>query len=159
MKISLNSRTIVFNLIPSFLRGTKFVNFLYSLTNGLEYCNTNTLEFLKYTSQTIYIEKYLNDLYDNILRRISIENNIKLQTYLFRRSELSTQNTYLFRRSEISSNPNFQPTFIKQRSESTSSDYNYFVYVPSALIAQGSAINQTLNLLNPADKTFNIILI
>ena len=152
MNYNIDSRKIVSNLLPAFLRTDKFLELLYSLTNGLEYCNANVLELLKYTNQTIYVEKWLNDKYDNISRRIYILVNDRILNIMFNKIEDETPEFYLYNRSESAAN-----TYFKNRGEDyTISGYDYYVMIPGSLMYKFDEIKTGTQQFNPTDKNFTI---
>jgi hypothetical protein len=162
MNYNVNYRTIITNLIPSFLRTTNFMSYLYSLIKGLQDINTNlysyTTEvshFLKFKSQVIYLQKYLNDVYDPISQRIYIYNGMKSINVLFNRAEYNSTQIYCYNRSETSA----PKTYVTNRSEPSTSGYDYTVFVPTEFETQKDRITASINLFNPADKNFNIELL
>jgi hypothetical protein len=153
MKYTVDYRDIVVNLIPNRLRKTKFASLLYSLIKGLSDLNAtlgNANYFLKFNTQIIYIEKYLNDLYDPINTQIYIVNNASSFVVMFNRIEESLQSTVLYNRSESAAK-----TYFKNRVD-VKFGYDYTVFIPNSLSTITDKITASVNLLNPADKIFDI---
>jgi hypothetical protein len=154
MKYNVNYRTVISNLTPAFLRSSKFTNLLYSLIKGISDLNADLGKpnyFLNFTNQVIYMEKFLNDTYDPSNNRIYISNNQKTFVVMFNRVELRLENTYLFNRSESA-----VKTYFKNRFFEPSINSDYVVFIPASLSPLTDKITASINLLNPADKTFEI---
>lgn len=146
MNYNVNWDTIAANLIPSFLRKTKFLNLMYSLFSAIQ-----TPAYLKFNSQTIYIEKFLNDTYDATSTRIYITNNNQTRNKIYHIAEAATK-TYLYNIAEAGAN-----TYFRHLGERISTYHDYTIYVPSSLMSVSDKITASTNLLNPANKTFNIV--
>lgn len=160
MKFNVVFRYIVSELTPGFLRKSAFVNFLYSLIKGLQDTNDafyqkteDIFYYLKFNAQVIYLEKYLNDQYDPVQRRINISQLDYVATnYLFNDAEAEAP-FYLDNASEVS-----VPIYFFNNTPSSGS-YNFLVNVPNTLSSFSNKITASVNLFNLADKTFNINLI
>jgi len=133
-----------------------FIYYLKSIMGGLQYLNdlfysyiSNKKEELKYNGQIINLQKRLNDVFDDTLRRIYIVNvsTIPIQ-YLYRVSEF--QNDFVYRISESAKN-----SFIVGRiSELTSDNYDFIVYVPLSLSYNVERMIAVVNRYKLSDKTF-----
>jgi hypothetical protein len=70
---------------------TTLISPLVSLHQLFLVFKTETDTTALYTGQVIYLEKRLNDVFDNALRRIYIDNSVDdINSYLFNRSETNT---------------------------------------------------------------------
>ena len=159
MNYNINFRIIGANLIPSFLRGSTFLSLIYSLIKALKdvnlllYAITQRITYvLQFNGQIIYLEKYLNDVYDPVDMRIYIQNTSNSSpTYLFNRAELNDE-TYLFNRSEAETEP-----YLYNRDEASGIDY--VIFVPTEYSGQEDSILAGVKQFNLANKTFNIIFV
>lgn len=103
MNFNLNIKDILFQILPNDFRQTKYLSYLYSIGKALQSLNDrfygdNPLTDygsylywqyqLQFTGQTIYLEHYLNDNYDEAQRRIYIQNTAGGRLYLFNKDEL-----------------------------------------------------------------------
>ena len=109
------------------------LRFLQSCLTGLQTLNNNFFSFvtgvkedLKFNGQKIYLERRLNDLYDNSQRRIYIINldNFEI-TYVFRNSE--DQTLFVDRIGEGE-----PPLYIARNNEELN-DTNFRVMIPSGV--------------------------
>ena len=89
-EFNVSYKDIFYNLIPQFLRKNKFLAYLYAIAKPIQTISndlrTKTQEmntFLNHSSQVIYFEKYLNDKYDPLDRRITITNKSTEINYWF----------------------------------------------------------------------------
>ena len=89
-EFNVNYKDIFYNLTPEFLRKDNFLSCLYSISKAIQHIaddfRTKTQEmntFLNHNSQIIYFEKYLNDKYDLLSRRITITNKSTELNYWF----------------------------------------------------------------------------
>lgn len=127
MNFKVEFRDVINNLLPHFLRLNTIKSFLFSLIKPLSTLNDNSIlvtnfnqsntslyqftlfikKFLRFNSQTIYLEKYLNNEWDSTLARIYIINtaseypayvyNIiegKYKIYLYNTSEVKSYHFY-----------------------------------------------------------------
>ena len=112
----------------------------------------NVRFLLNLTGQRIYMEEYLNRLFDSAYRRITIiEGNPRERVYLFRKSEGQTP-TYLFRKSEG------QPPVYLFRKGEYATEYDFIVCIPEdintpSLVEQ---ISSVVNDYKAAGMRFNI---
>lgn len=115
--------------------------------------NTTALRLeyeLQFNAQTIYLEHYLNDQYDNINRQIWIENIATLNAvYLYRKSEGQAP-TYIYRKSEALPVP-----FLRRRTEGVTEN-DYIVWVPVAVVYDETVMRAQINKYNYADKRYTI---
>jgi hypothetical protein len=158
-KFDINYRVLVRRLVPYFLRGTKFIEYLVTCTYPLNVLNNtfstfrdNTYQFLIHDSRRIYLEKRLNDLYDITLRRITVTNNSSadVQTYLYKKSE-GEVDTFLFKKSELS----LLDTYLYKKSE-TLNDAGFIIDVPVSVSTSDTVIERTLNQYVTSGKAYII---
>lgn len=103
MNFNLNIKDILFQILPNDFRQTKYLSYLYSIGKALQslndrfYGNNPLTDYgsylywqyqLQFSGQTIYLEHYLNDNYDEAQRRIYIQNTAGGRLYLFNKDEL-----------------------------------------------------------------------
>ncbi len=94
MSIDFNSSTD--KLVPLSKKKNKILAFLYLILHPLKAVNilfdqykATTNYKLIFNGQVIYLEHYLNDLYDNTLRRIYIEDTANIDySYIYNQAEL-----------------------------------------------------------------------
>jgi hypothetical protein len=170
MNIFINFQNFVYGLIPFFLRKDKNISFLYSLLKPLQQLNTrlttlraDTLFYLSFNAQIIYLEKYLNIIYMN---NDAYPNNIHILDtanvsfdYFYNKSEGQVQK-YFYNNADAET-----PIYLRNNSELISTA-NYIVYVPTATTTQsdnaGIWFNENILInrikqYNNAGKTFEII--
>lgn len=88
-------RKLVVLLLPTFWRERKFIAWLYSLVAPVRTIHYNFMQLrerhwydLQHNGQVCYLEKALNDSFDNELRRIEIgEGSSTEQTYIYTHAE------------------------------------------------------------------------
>ena len=96
--------------------------------NNLQTLFNTTKYDLSFNGQTIYLEHYLNDQFDNDLRRIYIEDtDVDDAVYLFNEDE-GNEDTYLFNTAEAEAD-----TFLRNTEESLAV-ISFIVYVPSDIV-------------------------
>lgn len=104
---NLDFRDLVLKWLEPDLRLGRFLDFIYSLVKPLKTTNIafqafrNQINYkLQFNGQVIYLERYLNDVYDPISRRIFISDAVRKPIhYLYNKLE-SKPNTYLYNNSE-----------------------------------------------------------
>jgi hypothetical protein len=135
-----------------------FLAFIKSIMAGVQYINdlfyafvTEKKEELKFNGQIINLQRRLNDVFDDTLRRIYIANiaSIPVQ-YLYRSSEFVDD--YVYRISEAMSSS----FYVGRTSEIGTTQYDFIVYVPVALTYNTDRMNAVINRYKLADKTHNI---
>jgi len=118
MDYFVNFRNVGDQLLPHFLRKENLLKILYSFLKPLQTLNNNLVavvsfgqsdisfyqfylfikNFLRFTGQTIYLEKYLNSIYDPTNEKIYIENTANSNfTYLYNEIEARSPR-YLYNR-------------------------------------------------------------
>jgi hypothetical protein len=115
---------------------------------------------LQFDARTIYLSKYLNEIFDLSLQRIYIINDpTLLPVFIFRTSEsiTSDEESYLFRTSETI----IDDEQIYLDKGATSEDINFQVIIPSALssLATDPLFIASIKKYSFADKIFEIIII
>ena len=125
---NINFKSLVFQATPFFLRKIRLINLLSANVKPLKDINNNSVvverfgqksvslfqferfvnNFLIFSSQVIYLEKYLNDIWDPTLKRIKIVNtNISFVLYLFNNAE-NADPVFLFNEGETIPPPETQ---------------------------------------------------
>lgn len=107
-----------------------FVNILagpfVSLYNRLIAFKDSVVYKLTITPQVCFLEKMLNDRYDNVERRIYIEDGISTDPlFLYTRAE--EQPIWLYTKAEN------QPIYLRTKGELGIFNFDFVVYVPSAI--------------------------
>ena len=158
---------VVENLTPYFWRTTNDGNEAKMLANwramikpvqdvsdDLLTLQTETVDFLQYTGQHKVLEEYLNNLYDNTLRRIFItENNLSVvDPNLYQTVETDPVPLALYQTGEvvISSLTLFQ-------TGEASSGANFTVNIPSTITYDTNVITAQLRNYVEAAKTFDFV--
>lgn len=122
---------------------------LQSLNNTFNTYTQSIQENIKFNGQKIYLQRRLNDLYDNTQRRIYIVSEQGIETkYIYRNSELQTD--YIYRISEAQT-----PFYVGRKAES-GAEYDFIVYVPISLLYNDDAFNATITRYIAADKRYII---
>lgn len=119
---------------------------LESLYNDVKYD-------LTFNGQTIYLEHFLNDQYDNVLRRIKIEDIDSDETlYLFNKVE-ENEETHLFNSSE-----NEDPVYFVNQSESISS-IDFQILVPSDIQFNELVMRKRFDRYRLAGPNYEIVIV
>jgi hypothetical protein len=154
---NIDFRQIAYNLTPWFLRELRSLAFIYSLIKPLKDLNvifnsyrTNTLYNLQFTSQTIYLEHYLNDQFDPINRAIFITTiDLVTITFIGRYFE-PIYNIIEYNNIEGQLNP-----FVYNNAEQSALP-NFIVNVPAALSFNSDEMKEKINFYNQSGKTYLI---
>lgn len=134
------------------------LSYIRHALGGLQSLNDQFYDFvidkkeeLKYNSQIIYLQKRLNDLFDNTQRRVYIANisSIPIQ-YVYNNTEF--QNDYVYSITEANKN-NF---IVGDLSEIGTDSYDFKVYVPSTLVYNEDYMNSIINKYKLIDKIHTI---
>ncbi len=144
-------------LTPHFLRGTIFTSWMQSALKALKDVNdqqvtlTNDTEFLlRWKAQIIYLEKYLNTLYDSVLERIYIQDLVPISsTYIFRKAEGATP-FFIFTKAEAAS-----PVYLRRFSE-IQGDLDYTVWIPAVITFDTNLVTSQVKQYNAAGMRFDI---
>lgn len=127
-----NFRDIVYSLWTWFLRSTELIEYIYSFVKPLKDLNITFYDFtiakknfLKFSGQTIYLQKYLNLIFYPGADVITVTNTVAAQwTYLYNKVE-SGVDTYIYNKIESS----YVPTYIYNRGENTN-QFDFRIDVP-----------------------------
>lgn len=124
-------------LIPLQVRGAKFVAWLGSMLAPLQSLNATFKAWgdgqrynLQFTGQVVYLERILNDLFDNSLRRIYIADpagQYAVTTFLWNRIEAQAT-TYFYNKAEAATAPT-----VRNRSEVFVALTDFVVKIPASL--------------------------
>ena len=105
------------------------------------------------TGQVLYLEHYLNDLFDPDLRRIFISDAVSaIAPFVFNKAENNP--VYIFNKLEGE-----DPFYLRNISD-FSSQYDFIINVPSDITLSASLVNQmrsAVNYYKQAGKKYNII--
>lgn len=151
-------RQIFYNVLPFFLRSPISLAWVYSWAKPLKDLNIifsafrdNTIYKLQFTSQTIYLEHYLNDQFDQIGRGIYIvTNDVVTITFLGLSFEVQ------FKINEYNNIEGQPSPFVYNTSEQIDAP-NFSVYIPNTLVFNINELNEKINFYNQAGKSFEII--
>lgn len=119
-------------LIPKQLRNAKMVSWLTALINPVQYIYNafmtqryDNLYILNHSSQVVYMQAVLNDMFDSTLRRIVVKDpTYKDPMYLYLDSE--NKPVYLYTDAES------QPQYLYTDAE-TVAGYDFIVQVPAVV--------------------------
>jgi len=152
---------IVIPNLPSFLQKPKMVAWLMTLVEPILNLNTDFNDLANdklieasVSGQVIYLEKYLNDQFDNGLRRIYIEDGVLITNEnVFTKAE---SNQYvIYQKSEALTDPD---VYQKGEREVIEANASYVVQLPynntSPFLLE--LVQTTLNKYRPAGKTYRI---
>jgi len=117
-------------LIPTQLRNAKMVSWLTVLINPVQYVYNAFMEqrydnlyILNHSSQVVYLQAVLNDMFDNTLKRIRVTDPVyKDPLYIYR--EAGGKPVYIYRNSEN------LPQYLYTDAE-TVAGYDFIVQVPA----------------------------
>lgn len=107
MTYLLNILLLIKNNVKVELWQEPFVSYIQAVIAPLQGLNDTFAQFaddinykLSFNGQTVYLEHYLNDQYDDVLRRIWIENTSNTsQAYIYLKAELQPK-LFVYKRSE-----------------------------------------------------------
>lgn len=143
-------------LIPSFLRQSKIIVFLKVMLSSLQNMNDDFVLFVKskqyemsITGQVIYLEKLLNDEFDNNLRRIYIEDAVTVDS-LFLRYENEQRDTFMMRYES----ENVTTDNIRYESEYIDA-VSFVVFIP-ADVTNLTLLKALVNKYRAASKLFDV---
>ena len=129
-----------------------FINVIANVMKGI---NNQFLTFisdtnykLTITNQKIYLEHYLNDLYDPVLKRIFIQN-LELQSHIYHYTALENKLIYEYTNAEN------MPYYLKTNAEQNS-QYNYTIWVPNDITYDENQLKSYVNKYNPVGKIYQI---
>lgn len=163
INLGLNFKQTFKYLVPTVIRGEKFTAWIGALLAPLQSLNTtyfapivtNIRYTLAFSSQVIYLERRLNNDFDNTLRRIYIDDPSGTFTVLYHiwnASELQPLR-YIYNAAEA------QPAQIYLYSAAQyNTFYDFFVYVPNGVFTtqQQISIRNTVTQYRHTGRRFNI---
>lgn len=155
--IQVDFRRIIIWLLPVDPRTTIEVSWLqalfaplrtlYTLFNGRRVTNLYTLSI---TPQVCYLEKMLNDRYDDTERRIYITDGERVpDVYIYLEDEQKP--LYIYLDSEAS------PVYIYTKAERETGESDFVVHVPSTIIYNDNEMRALLDSYKLASKRYNIV--
>jgi len=128
-----------------------FVSPFVLIYNSLLSFRTLLLYKLSITPQVVYLEKMLNDRYDDTERRIYITDGKEYTPlFLYQKSELKP--TFLFLKSETG----FLKTLLYLKNETGQFTFDFVVHVPSVVSFNSNELVALVNNYKLASKTFKI---
>lgn len=155
--ININLIQLAMMLLMGFLRQDllkEFVGVVVGQINGASTLHTFYQEKeyeMTFTGQVIYLEHYLNDLYDPINRDIYIEDfDGPETTYLFNKAE-NNEETYLFNKSE-----NEPPTYLYNKAELQALQIDFVVFVPASVTFTEVVMRKQIDKYKLAGKAYKI---
>jgi hypothetical protein len=158
---SVDYRKLSLLLLPTMLRKSRIVAFIYSVTSAVSLLHSQFTTFgdqcfkrLSYNSQTCRLQACVNDYFDSVDRRIVIEN-----------LDSTNDDFILYNRSENRGKRGYNRTEGKERilynrGFSGSGAYDFIVKVPTVLSLSNQDIIRLTALVNTyklASKRFSII--
>lgn len=157
MNYTINISTYLSRIIKRELRQPKVLALLTSILKPFSDVNNEFVELtdetkylLQFNGQTIYLEHYLNDQYDNVLRRIYIETVSESNRVVLYYKTEGQAPVYIYRKSELAT-----PVYIRRRYEAVSST-DFIVYVPSDVSYDETAMRAQIDQFRQAGKTYII---
>lgn len=148
-------------MLPMAKKSQWHIDWLYSIIKGIRTVYTqfitfkdDTLRQLSYNSQTLLLEKALNDELDSALERIYIQNDVDLleESFCYFISEAQDDATACFL-SESPAPYNYTYSVFEYNS-----NYDFRVYVPTALSGMLAQVRFIVDFYKLAGKRYLIIL-
>lgn len=144
-------------LLPPFIRTPILISFLRAPFRVLNTVLTDFYSFyeakkyeLTFNGEVIYLEHLLNDQFDDVLRRIYIDDAEQTPSiYWFNVSE-DNEETFLFNNSETSDE------LYLFNSATFFTDYDFIVFVPIGLVYDANLMKYYVNKYRCAGKRFKI---
>lgn len=148
---------IVVKLIPFHLRKTTIIAYLTAILKPFQTLNALFVQFtedtnyrLIFTGQVIYLEHYLNDLYDPTLRRIYIEDVANIQfDYIFQDIEQRPP-VYVYQQAEGQ-----PPFYIAQQSEYDQA-INFIIHIPVSITFDELIVRKQVDVYKQAGRQYSI---
>lgn len=143
-------------ILPLSKRKVKIDSWLYIILQPITYLNNLFYQFkevtnykLKFNGQVIYLEHYLNDLYDPSQRRIYIEDTSNTDpNYIFNRVELLPA-LILYNQSENT------PVYFLNNNEYTE-QIDFIVKIPSGININSDLLRLEIDYYKQAGKKYKI---
>lgn len=157
MNYLLNIANIVRDMIKVSLRKPKRIALLQTALKPLSTINQefksktdDITYFLQFNGQTIYLEHYLNDQYDDVLQRIYIENTSgSNRVTLYFKSE-GQASTFVYFKSEAQ-----PPLYLRWKSEPVTG-VDFIVWVPVDVTFDEIVMRAQIDKYRQAGKTYLI---
>lgn len=162
----INWSNVATNLTPYFWRETtsltenNYMAYLRSMlapvqviSDDLLLLQNNTINFLQYTGQNMALTEYLNDLYDESLRRIFItENNISSidPVVLYQTGETTTDIMAMFLTGEAAVVP-----VSMYKTREVLLDSNFTINIPTSILYDAFIMTNQVRNYVEASKNFN----
>lgn len=151
-------RKVFYNLIPHFLRSTAQLAWLDSLQKPLKALNDTFSKFRNYynyrflfTAQTIYLEHYLNDKFDQLTRGIFIANLEQTDfTFVYNKIEVKPA-FYFYNKAEAK-----PPYYLYNWDELLTGD-TFVINVPVAVSFTETNMRAEVDFYNNAGRNYSII--
>ena len=112
--------------------------------------SNDTKYLLQFNGQTIYLEHYLNDQHDEVLRRIYIVTVSEVNRVAIYFKTEGQAPLYIYRKSELET-----PVYIRRKTEAVSTT-DFIVYVPSDITFDETAMRAQIDQFKQAGKTYII---
>lgn len=152
---NIDLRDLALKWIEPDLRIGKLLDFIYTMmkplknTNNLLQAFRNQVNYkLLFNGQVIYLERYLNDVYDPINRRIFISDAVRKPIhYLYNKLE-SKPNTYLYNNSEAHA-----PFYLYNQVEHNGG-ISFWVNIPEEINYNTIVISNQIKIYKLAGKGF-----
>ncbi len=147
---------LINKLLPISKRKPKTTAFLYLLLHPVKAVNilfnqfkTDTNYKLIFNGQIIYLEHYLNDLYDNTQRRIYIQDTANATfNYIYNRVELQ-QTLNIYNASEN------VPVYLINNNEAVE-QIDFIVFIPSSISFNEKVVREQIDYYKAAGKKYKI---
>lgn len=158
---SINFAVVSERLTPWFWRRPVWLSYLKAALTPLQTNNSEMSAFvnsvwtkLSYTGQHLALEEFLNDTYDDTLRRIFIdENNITFETLdIYKQGETDPSPISIYLQSEV--NP--APFSIYKQGEGLGGD-NFTINIPAAVSFDEDTLRSMVDFYVIAGKNYNIV--
>ncbi len=155
-KYNINFKTLVIWLLPSVLRKPRvialamnFIGGIVKIYNSLMAFRVSMLYKLTISPQVCFLEKALNDRYDDLLRRITISDPKQYDyLYVYRKSENKPQ--YIYKRSES------KPVWLYTRAETARFQVDFLILIPVAVLFNANELKALVDSYKLASKKFKV---
>ncbi len=152
---NIDINTIIRQILPPFKRSQSILEYLRAAVHPLIELHQNfleqrqkTLEYLAYNSQVIYLERLLNQVFNNGNTGIYISDAVQFDYwFLYNNAEQHPQ--YLYNTSEN------QPVFLYNEQE-FDTNYDFIVWVPTAVTFNINRMRALINRYKLAGKRYDI---
>lgn len=148
----------VLQRVPEELRKVDLLAYLNVIVGSIVYIYNNLILFrdqiiykLTITPQVCFLEKMLNDRYDNVLRSIYIEDGA-VHSPLFVFTTAEAQPVFIYLKSEASK----PKTFLYSKGEVSTVTFDFIVFVPVEVSFDVDEMSALVNSYKLASKLFSI---